>query len=114
LRGVAFAAASLFRTKEGVMGKRRPQRSKRDRDRHRYARKARKHAMMANEARSAAILEEYGPQGTACARKVRYQSWYEAERYAAHYELLRDVRLRSYRCPRCGGWHLTHERGGKG
>ena len=86
-----------------------PQQSKRARDFRKARKKAIEHARAANESRRRRVLEEYGPQGMACARKVRYQTRDEAERYAARYELRRDVILRTYRCPRCGGWHLTHQ-----
>lgn len=40
-----------------------------------------------------------------CTRKFRYDSRYAAERYIErHYS---EKQLSTYRCPYCGGWHLT-------
>ena len=42
--------------------------------------------------------------------KKRYATKYEAERVAAHQKLEnRAPNLRVYRCPDCGGWHLTKQ-----
>lgn len=47
-----------------------------------------------------------------CRRKVRYSSEAAALLVATSTERKRGVELRTYRCPICGGWHLTsHTRG---
>jgi len=67
---VASLFCSVSDGKEMSKGKV-PQQSKRARDFRRAMRKAMEHARAANESRRRRILEEYGPQGMACARKVR-------------------------------------------
>lgn len=42
-----------------------------------------------------------------CKSKVRHQSIDTAESRAAFLTWLRGVKLRSYQCPLCNGWHLT-------
>ena len=39
--------------------------------------------------------------------KRRYDSEWEAADAAMFGQCDRGVRLRHYRCPHCGGWHLT-------
>lgn len=50
----------------------------------------------------------------ACGRKRRYPDRMSAESRAQQYEVRFDAPpLRAYRCPYCGGWHLTKGRWGK-
>lgn len=49
------------------------------------------------------------PRGTRrmCYRKRRFHSELDARLKAMEIEQRRSVRLGVYRCPLCGGWHLT-------
>ena len=93
----------------GQMCRRRPQQSKRARDIRRNRRYARKRLLREDRKRRQWASRKTGPDARACSRKKRYGTMHEAERYAAKYELRRGVRLRIYRCPVCGGYHLTHK-----
>lgn len=55
------------------------------------------------------VTRLYGPKGhRACGRKRRYATRDEAD--VVRLESMRkgNDSLRSYRCPYCGGWHLSH------
>jgi ribosomal protein L32 len=43
-----------------------------------------------------------------CARKVRYKTEREARHIVEKRARAQGVSLRAYKCPTCGGWHLTH------
>ena len=45
-----------------------------------------------------------------CSRKRRYTSQIDADKTARRCIAERGGYLRSYACPACGGWHLTHQR----
>lgn len=46
----------------------------------------------------------------ACESKQRYASRHEAESTAAACEAHGSPKLYTYKCPYCGGWHLTHKK----
>lgn len=55
---------------------------------------------------------EFGKRGKAymgCTRKRRYHSKLDAELNAMMYSRDSGHTLRAYKCPRCGGWHLTKQ-----
>lgn len=55
------------------------------------------------------VMRKYGARGRrACGRKRRYQTREEAEVVALESMRKGNDILRSYRCPYCGGWHLSH------
>lgn len=57
------------------------------------------------------VTEDYGDEASKCAGKRGYPTRGHAECVAARCELKRNVVLRTYRCPYCGLWHLTHKAG---
>lgn len=69
-------------------------------------RKARRKSERERERRDKKVTECYSDQGhSSCGRKIRYESRAAALRYIErHYA---KVPLSVYRCPYCGGWHLT-------
>lgn len=46
--------------------------------------------------------------GWSCARKVRYKSKAKAQQMVEKRARNQGVLMRAYKCPECGGWHLTH------
>ena len=46
-----------------------------------------------------------------CAKKKRYPTQPDAVRAAAR-RVRKVAYLRTYRCPHCAGWHLTHKHPG--
>ena len=94
--------------------RRRRQQSKVARDRRRRLKYAKRRLLREDQKRRQWASGKRGPDAMACSRKKRYGTMSEAERYAAKYELRRGVRLRIYRCPVCGGYHLTHKRAKRG
>lgn len=73
--------------------------------RHRYAK--RKHFL--EKKRQKEALKSYAPsqRRRMCGSKVRYKSVAEAEAVARYRMNNGAPKLRTYRCPICGGWHLT-------
>lgn len=56
--------------------------------------------------RDAWVSEVWGERGHgACGRKVRFRSRHEADDFSERHHL--RMPLWAYRCPYCGGWHLT-------
>jgi hypothetical protein len=43
-----------------------------------------------------------------CGKKARYDTRELAELVALKRSIASDTYLRVYRCPICGGWHITH------
>ena len=59
--------------------------------------------------RNRAATKDYGISGhNQCGKKERYGSRAEAETVALRRTIESDTYLRVYKCPICGGWHLTH------
>ena len=79
----------------------RPNASKRKRHAWKMARKERMERMEA--------VSDKMPRGTRrmCYRKRRFHSELDARLKAMEIEQRRSVRLGVYKCPLCGGWHLT-------
>jgi len=84
----------------------RPNVSKRKRHAWKMARKERMERMEAVSGKM--------PFGTRrmCYRKHRFHSELDARLKAMEIEQRRSVRLRVYRCPLCGGWHLSSNKSG--
>lgn len=79
---------------------------RRARARRRHA--VRRRARTERRERDKAVSASYGHAAhQACGRKNRYPSEGVAQTRAIAYEVLRGQELRVYRCPYCGGWHLT-------
>lgn len=57
--------------------------------------------------RSAAITDSDSLKMRMCGEKMRYASKGEALSAASHVLRRKAVALRTYKCPVCGGWHLT-------
>ena len=58
--------------------------------------------------RDARVTAEYGDKAhVMCGRKLRYQSRGDAFDRASRSVMHGSAPLRAYRCPYCGGWHLT-------
>ena len=58
--------------------------------------------------RDAQVTAEYGEPGhSACGKKIRYKTKSEALVKASTSAKYGAPALRVYRCPYCGGWHLT-------
>ena len=49
-----------------------------------------------------------------CTRKRWYRTAAEARQGKAQAERCQAKKFRIYRCPWCGGWHLTTKKGGEG
>lgn len=79
----------------------RPNASKRKRHARKMGRKERRERM--------SDVSGKMPRGTRrmCYRKHRFHSELDARLKAMEIEQRRSVRLGVYRCPLCGGWHLT-------
>ena len=69
-------------------------------------RKVRRKSERERRRRDNKVTEWYSDQGhSSCGRKIRYESRAKALRYIErHYA---EVPLSVYKCPYCGGWHLT-------
>lgn len=58
--------------------------------------------------RDAMVTAEHGEQGHwSCGRKMRYPTKSAALMRASKCQRRGAPALRAYRCPYCGGWHLT-------
>lgn len=78
---------------------------KRKRDK---ARKERRKQMERDrDRRTAAVADSDSEKMRMCARKMRYSTKIDALMAASRVTLKKSVALRTYRCPICGGWHLT-------
>lgn len=66
----------------------------------------------AEEARREELAEkrDQARRQRSCERKNRYGSRHEAELAARASEAHGAPKLFCYKCPYCGGWHLTHQR----
>lgn len=64
----------------------------------------------ANRQLSDAAHREQALRAKACESKARYASRAEAKATIAACERHGSPALYTYRCPYCGGWHLTHKR----
>ncbi len=62
----------------------------------------------ADEPAGPTVEPETYPRVGRC-RKFCYTSEHQATAKARRVQRVRDVRLRAYRCDRCGAWHLTSE-----
>jgi len=84
----------------------RPNASKRKRHARKMGRKERRERM--------SDVSGKMPRGTRrmCYRKHRFHSELDARLKAMEIEQRRSVRLRVYRCPLCGGWHLSSQKSG--
>lgn len=70
--------------------------------------KARKRLRRERLERDRIVTERYGESGhRQCGRKERYPTEEKALGQATLYQLFGAPALRAYRCPFCGGWHLT-------
>jgi len=88
-----------------------PQKSKRVRSIEKAGRVLRKTIGQREASRRESVREEYGD--VPCVKKHGYTAQWSAERAAERCETKRGVRLRTYRCPYCGMWHLTSKVGDK-
>lgn len=60
------------------------------------------------EERDARVTSEYGERAhRMCGRKLRYKTKSSALSRAAHCAVHTGYMLKTYKCPYCGGWHLT-------
>lgn len=71
-------------------------------------RQIRKRKRKAKRKRDAEVTKKYGIQAhRACGRKIRYKDELTALARAERSMLYGAPTLKVYRCPYCGGWHLT-------
>lgn len=72
-------------------------------------RKAEKRRLMHRQQnRDSRVTNEYGEQAhRQCGKKARYRSKIDALIAANRCTMRGAPKLRAYRCPYCGGWHLT-------
>ena len=72
---------------------------------------ARKKKRKAQRKRDAEITKKYGMEGhRMCGRKRRYEDEFTAQSVANLSMIAYGAPpLKVYRCPLCGGWHLTHK-----
>lgn len=62
-----------------------------------------------NRQRNKEMTRRYGVSGhRQCGKKMRYPSEESANVVALRRGIESGVHLRVYRCPLCGGWHITH------
>lgn len=54
-------------------------------------------------ARPIITMQDIKKRRRMCSNKTRFATAYEAK----YFTLKRNARLRAYRCPHCGDWHLT-------
>lgn len=77
--------------------------------RHRAKMRAKRRRARRMRARDSEVVARYGSRAhRSCGRKVRYATMGEAEYHALLATRHMSVDLRSYHCPLCGGYHLTH------
>lgn len=80
-------------------------------DRQKERRRRRRRARRLRRRRDVESMERAGRMGHgSCGRKVRYQTLQGAETFAASVRARFGAALpeqSAYRCPLCGGWHLT-------
>lgn len=65
------------------------------------------------ERRAAAIADDDGKKARMCTQKMRYPTKMDALMAASRVTMKKSVALTTYRCPICGGWHLTKYREGR-
>lgn len=59
------------------------------------------------ERRAASVVDDDGVKTRMCTRKIRYPTKIDALTAASRVTLRKSVALTTYKCPICGGWHLT-------
>lgn len=77
----------------------------------RYKRRkaASKHAPKEKRKRVQSLLNEGSyTEAMSCARKTAYSTKRQAEKTAIRKAIATSCDLRTYQCPYCGKWHLTH------
>ncbi len=77
--------------------------------RHRAKMRAKRRRARRRLSRDSRVVARYGSRAhRSCGRKARYATRNEAEYHALLATKHASVDLRSYHCPLCGGYHLTH------
>ena len=88
----------------------RPQTSRAETHRKRRERARRKRRIKRDLARRHRSASLYGLAGVRqCAKKNRYPTMETAEMVAERRTMTSGMPLRVYRCPCCGGYHITHK-----